>query len=119
MSETHVTKKLKLADNEGEEVIEGGDFKGFTIGRSENGIVVSLSSQSRRDPDRWGIMPSVESFLDVQQIELYKCRYIESLHESISNCHNLRKLFLIRCSRLKSIPASIEQLESLQEVRIF
>jgi hypothetical protein len=99
--------------------MEDGEFKGFTIGRTECGKVVSLSSQSRRDPDRWEIMPSVESFPDVQQIDLYKCRYIQSLHESISDCHKLRSLSLIRCSRLKSIPASIRQLESLQEVRRF
>jgi hypothetical protein len=95
------------------------NFLGATIEEdvTAQGSVIALSNKSRRDCDRWETMPSLACFPALQSIDLNKCRYIESIHESLTELKQLRSLRLTGCSRLKSIPASIGQLLQLEEVR--
>jgi hypothetical protein len=90
------------------------NFVGVTVQEDDNGAVTTLSCRSRRDKDRWEIMPSLACFPDLERIDLYQCRYIESIHESITQLKNLQTLNLTGCSRLKSLPDAIGGLEKLE-----
>lgn len=95
-------------------------FRGITIEEDkETGRIISLHSRSRLDRDRWqgSNMPSVAIFPDLQLLELFKCRYIENVHDSLSQLTQLRILKIIGCSRLQAIPDSIDRLNQLEEVR--
>ena len=96
-------------------------FRGITIEEDrETGKVISLHSRSRLDHDRWegSNMPSLEIFPDLQLLELYKCRYIAQVHDSVMQLKQLRVLKLIGCSRMQTIPDSIDQLNQLEEVSV-
>jgi hypothetical protein len=95
-------------------------FRGITIEEdNETGKVISLHSRSRLDLDRWegSHMPSFAMFPDLQRLELFKCRYISQVHDSMTQLKQLRVLKIIGCSRLQTIPDSIDQLNQLEEVR--
>lgn len=95
-------------------------FRGITVEEDEEtGKVISLHSRSRLDSDRWHgtCMPSLALFPDLQNLELFKCRYISSIHDSLTHLKQLRVLKIIGCRRLQSIPESIDQLDQLEEVR--
>lgn len=82
----------------------------------DRGHIVALNSQWQLDVDRWEAMPSVSSLPDLQRIELYDCRYITSLHASVTDLQQLRVLRLIGCSALKSLPPLMDQWTQLEEV---
>lgn len=95
-------------------------FRGFTVEEDgETGKVKSLHSRWRLDCDRWegSDMPSLEIFPDLQRLELFKCRYIVNIHDSLTQLKQLRVLKIIGCSRLQTIPDSIDQLHQLEVVR--
>lgn len=111
-----LNKKRKIDDCD-EIVVSEGSFTGFTAKQDgSDGPIYYLSSRARRDEDRWQEMPSFDQFPSLQVIDLYKCRYVELLHESITNLKLLRSLRLVRCSQLKAIPANIGTLTHLEEV---
>ena len=62
-------------------------------------------------------MPSLEIFPDLQRLELFKCRHIVDIHDSLTQLKQLRVLKIIGCSRLQTIPDSIDQLHQLEVVR--
>ena len=100
------------ADDYGEQ-----NFCGFAVEEDiAASTVVALSSRPCCDRDRWETMPSLACFPALQRIDLHQCRYIVGLHESLTRLNQLRALYLIGCSRLKSIPDTIGQLEQLEEV---
>lgn len=95
-------------------------FRGITIEEdAETGKIISLHSRSRLDRDRWEVsqMPSFAIFPDLQVLELFKCRYVVHVHDSVTQLKQLRVLKIIGCSRLQTIPDSIGQLNQLEEVR--
>lgn len=77
---------------------------------------VSLSSRSCQDIYRWEEMPALENYPGLKKIELYKQRYITTVHESLTNLTELECLALVRCSSLLSVPAQIGRLQKLVEV---
>jgi hypothetical protein len=94
------------------------DFVGVTIQEDDSGAVTTLSCRSRRDKDRWEIMPSLACFPALEHVDLHQCRYIESIHESTTQLKNLQTLNLTGCSRLKSLPDTIGSLEQLETVSV-
>ena len=100
-------------------MLEGGNFKGMTIGADRNsGLVVSLSARHCRDNDRWTKMPSLEDYASLKELDLHKSRYMKELHVSICGLQNLQTLILTRCDRLTSLPTDFGKLSCLQEVRM-
>jgi hypothetical protein len=98
-------------------MVEGGDLKGMKTGTDRNtGLVVSLSSRHCCDVDRWTTMPSLEQYGSLKELDLYKCRYIQQLHESVCGLEKLEILILFRCEKLKSLPQEIGQLKNLRVV---
>lgn len=128
------TRQRKISDNSGggpcsndvvSDVVNEANFRGVTVdeqfamteaGTKSTAVVIALSSRSCRDSDRWETMPSLACFPTLQRIDLHKCRYIEGVHESLVHLKQLRSLSLTGCTRLKSIPSSIGQLQQLDEV---
>jgi len=115
------SRKRKVAEEDrasGVNAEEDEAFRGVTLETDAgSSAVVALTTGSRRDQDRWdATTPSFDAFPDLQKVDLYKCRYLESVHESLVQLKHLKTLRLTRCSRLKSIPDSIGRLENLEEV---
>jgi hypothetical protein len=82
------------------------------------GAVVSLSTETTPDCNRWEMMPSVSEFASsLIVLNLHKARYIERLHSSVSQLIMLKKLVLTQCDRLATLPIEIGNLKSLEEVR--
>ena len=93
-------------------------MNGAEIVLEEGGAVVSLSTETTPDCNRWEMMPSVSEFSSSLVIlNLHKARYIESLHSSVCQLINLKKLVLTQCDQLTMLPAEIGSLKSLMEVR--
>lgn len=98
-------------------MVEGGDLKGMkSVVDKKTGIVYSLSSQDTRDVDRWLAMPSLEEYLSLKELDLYKNRYIRELHISVCGLSSLEVLSLVRCERLSTLPDHIGNLDSLREL---
>jgi hypothetical protein len=127
MNDVNEKKRKTLPDDESERYSrksrlitdEPHDYCGFTLEvEIETGTAISLHSRSHRDKQRWHghDMPSLEIFPDLRELELYKCRYITSIHETLSQLKHLRVLKIIGCSQLQSIPTSIDRLAQLEEV---
>jgi hypothetical protein len=94
-------------------------FHGIAIEEDEEtGKVISLHSRTRLDRDRWedNNMPSFAIFPDLRRLELFKCRYLLHINDSLSELNQLRVLKIVGCSRLQTIPESIGQLNQLEEV---
>ena len=100
-----------------EDVSHEGELNGLLVEVDEEGSVVSCSTRGVRDEDRWeNNMPSFERFPCLRELDLFKSRYIQTVHESTCQLEHLTTLRLTRCSRLRSIPATIGQLQNLEEV---
>mmetsp|Transcript_23788 Transcript_23788/g.33259 ORF Transcript_23788/g.33259 Transcript_23788/m.33259 type:complete len:177 (+) Transcript_23788:92-622(+) len=84
---------------------------------SESGNVITLTTSHCRDDDRWETMPTLESYSQLETLDLTKNRYIKELDSSITTLTNLRSLILKQCESLKSLPTDIGLLQQLQEVR--
>ena len=111
-----VVRKRKVSDRE--EVVEEGDLRGVVLEvEPSTNIVISLSSRATSDANRWETMPSLEPYPSLQKLDLYKNRYITVLDDSVTQLQNLRSISLVGCKRLKALPSSIGQLQSLEEVR--
>jgi hypothetical protein len=90
-------------------------FSGFSAAPIN---VRALSCRSRRDKDRWEKeMPSLDPFPNLERIDLHQCRYLVTLHESVTRLSHLKELLLVGCTRLASLPESIGSLQSLEVVR--
>ena len=114
-SSMSVAQRRKISDSE--ELIESGPLKGVTLSRNTEGEVISLSTKSCLDSERWKTMPSLSKWPSMEVLDLYFNRYLEFLDEdSISDLKNLKQLLVRRCSRLQSLPTSIGRLTMLQEV---
>ena len=95
-----------------------GPLSGARVGkRQDNGAIVAMSLRHCPDPKRWFTMPSLESYTSLNELDLHKCRYIRSLHGSITSLVGLEVLILTRCERLTALPNDIGRLENLREVR--
>jgi hypothetical protein len=100
-------------------MVEKGSMKGMKIATDrKTGLVVSISGRQRGDANRWLVMPSLEDYVSLRDLDLHKCRYLTSLHASVSSLVNLETLILTRCERLTSLPNDIGNLINLKEVRI-
>ena len=98
---------------EGWTMVERGGLKGM---KCEKGVFHSLSSESTRDVDRWRTMPSLEEYLSVKKLDLYKNRYITHLNDSVCNLTHLEVLSMVRCEKLLCLPEQIGNLKNLQEI---
>ena len=83
---------------------------------ARTGETTELSTRRCRDEQRWNIMPSLEKYSKLQKLDLHNSRYISTLHESVKNLSQLRRLVLTRCWALKTLPSSLGRLCNLQEV---
>ncbi len=104
--------------HQGEE-LEQGEFKGLLVEKvwSATGTsVVALDSRYCRDASRWEVMPSVEIFPDLVQLDLHKSRYITVVHDSVTELQKLQHLGLTGCTRLQELPPTIGRLQNLQVV---
>ena len=80
--------------------------------------VTAISSKETRDCDRWkGTSPDLSKFPNLAVLDLYKNRYIASLHPSVATLTHLKILRLSHCSRLRELPSDIGGLTNLEEVR--
>ena len=99
-------------------LVEDGDFKGLTIlADRKSNEVVYLGSRFCSDSDRWKEMPSLKQFPSLKILDIYKSRYIPTLHESIGELQDLQHLLATRCKNLRTLPESIGNLRHLTEVR--
>lgn len=99
-------------------MIDKGEWTGFRAGEDNVlELLVALSSRNCADSNRWMIMPSLTSFENLKELDLYKSRYMRELHPSICELLNLETLLLTRCERLTSLPEEIGRLQNLREVR--
>ena len=99
------------------EMVEDELMNGAETVMDDEGAVVSISTGMTPDRNRWESMPSVANFSSsLVVLDLHKARYIESLHESVCQLSNLKKLVLTHCERLKTLPDAIGNLISLEEV---
>ena len=111
---------------------EGSDgMKGVTIIVEESsGTIISVSTRTCPDTERWKSMPPLTQgndndttstsydFTTTQILDLHNSRYISELHPKIhTQLPNVRQLILTRCDRLELLPESICSLQHLQEVR--
>ena len=100
------------------ELVEDGDFKGIALATDrKNGEIVYMSTKHCGAVDLWNKMPSLEEFPSLIVLDLHKCRYIVDLHESVGSLVNLQQLLLTRCSKLRTLPSTLGNLENLVEVR--
>ena len=102
-------------------VVEDGALKGLTIAVDhDSGDVLSLSTRSCRDADRWvGEMPPLtpsERYVTLQTLDLHRSRYLVRLPEALGDLSHLRQLHLERCDALEGLPSSLGRLLRLQEV---
>ena len=103
-------------------VVEDRDLEldGMTlVTDGESGDIVGLSSRSCSNEQKRRLMPSFEEYPNLKVVDLHNYRYMRSVHESIANLPDLRKLILSRCDLLQKLPASIGRLDRLVEVRQF
>jgi hypothetical protein len=99
-------------------LVEEGELKGIKIGTDlKSGVVVSLSSRQCREVNRWLVMPSIEQYGSLKELDLHKSRYIRELHDSICGLASLKTLLLTRCEKLTTLPKEIGLLQNLREVR--
>jgi hypothetical protein len=109
-------KKRKISDRE-ELLVQEGEWKGSVVEVDASGSAVAVSTRRCRDVDRPDkVMPSLKAFPGLQSLDLYKCRYVTNLDESVVDLTNLTRLSLTGCSRLQSIPSTIGRLQALEEV---
>jgi hypothetical protein len=101
-------------------LLEDGELKGMTIiVDHDSGDVLSLSTRLCRDEDRWTEMPSLTQYSTLQTLDLHNSRHLSRLSETIGSMKSLRRLILSRCYALTTLPVSLGELSSLQEVRRF
>lgn len=92
-------------------------FKGVVVMVDpSSGEAITLSCRSRRDCDRWTVMPSLSKYPSLTTLDLFKDRYLVDLDDSIGQLVHLRRLSLVRCERLVRVPETIGQLHNLQEL---
>jgi hypothetical protein len=97
--------------------VDDGELKGLRIGIGPGGLVVSLSSRHAKDGARWlKIMPSLELYPALRELDLHKNRYIQTLHDSVCNLLQLETLKLTLCESLTTLPSEIGRLTDLREV---
>jgi Leucine-rich repeat (LRR) protein len=96
---------------------DDGELKGLRIGIGPGGVIVSLSSRHSKDGTRWlKIMPSLELYPSLKELDLHKNRYIQTLHDSVCNLLQLETLKLTQCESLTTLPSEIGRLTDLREV---
>lgn len=97
-------------------MIDGGEFDGCTVEIQRNSAV-ALSTKSCRDQQRWENMPSLNQYrTTLEVLAIHDSRYIRSLHESLVQLSNLKKLVIFGCSRVTALPNDIGELSQLEEV---
>lgn len=97
--------------------ISDGTLSGARVGKSRDGeAVVAMSLRHCPDPKRWTNMPSLEAYTSLNELDLHKCRYIRTLHGSVTSLAGLEVLILTRCERLTMLPEDVGRLENLREV---
>ena len=111
---TNNIKKQRLNDQDDEK----GLFQNFIVETDpDSKVVTSLSSRHLHDTDRLQICPSFEPYQQsLVTLDLYKYRYIETLHESVVHLTHLKSLQLVRCTRLQSLPSTIGNLTNLESL---
>lgn len=95
-------------------------FKGVTMlmDKGSRDIVV-LSTRDSKNADRLSTIPDLQCYANsLLVLDLHKCRYISSLHDSVGGLVKLRRLMLTRCNNLKTLPDSIGNLSNLTEVKL-
>jgi Leucine-rich repeat (LRR) protein len=108
-----------LSDNDWTMVETGGELTGMkSVVDKRTGTVHSLSSHDTCDADRWTVMPSLEdqTYESLKHLDLYKNRYLRTLHESVCDLSQLEVLSLVRCERLTTLPDRIGELRNLREL---
>lgn len=99
-------------------LVEEGHLKGVTLMvHRGTGEVISLSTRSCRDADRWEQVPDLSSYPSLEVLDLHKSRYLKEFDASVCKVQNLQKLLLTGCSNLSTIAPSIGTLLNLTEVR--
>jgi hypothetical protein len=118
-SENTMTYELVGKGDEDWVMVETGSMKGMKVAIDRyTGLVVSISARQCEDTNRWLVMPSLEDYNSLRNLDLHKSRYLTSLHHSVCTLVNLETLILTRCERLTSLPNDIGNLKNLKEVRI-
>lgn len=99
-------------------LVDKGNLKGVTmVVDRTSGEVVSLSTSSCRDEDRWEELPDLSEYKSLGILDLDRSRYLTRFDASAFKDFDLRKLFLTRCDNLVTIAPSIGVLSNLVEVR--
>jgi len=102
-------------------VVEDRDLEldGMTlVADRDSGDIVGLSSRSCSNEQKRCSMPSLVDYPHLKVVDLHNYRYIRSIHESVGNLPDLRRLILSRCDLLQKLPAAIGNLDRLVEVRL-
>jgi hypothetical protein len=98
-------------------LVDEGDLRGVGLIFDKNtSEAISLSTRSCRDEDRWETVPDLKSFKFLEILDLNNSRYITEFDASVCYGPSIKKLFLTRCDRLRTISTSIGLLENLVEV---
>ena len=79
-----------------------------------------ITTRECRDEDRWmASMPSLRPFSPTLQVlDLFDCRYITALDESLTHLTQLVRLHISRCWALETLPADWSRMQALQEVSV-
>lgn len=115
--------RLPLDDSSSEDgwiLVNEGDLKGATLMVDRNsGEVLSISTRSCRDEDRWETVPDLSRFKCLEFLDFYKSRYITEFDATVCPAPTTRKVFLTRCDNLQTISPSIEVLQNLTELNLY
>lgn len=100
--------------------IEGGEFDGCTVEKTNGVVAIALTTKTCRDAQRWQSMPSLlaadDDYKSLQVLDIYNSRYIAQIHDSLGQLTQLRSLAIVGCSRLTELPEGIGNLQQLEEV---
>ena len=100
--------------------VEEGSLKGVTlIVNRATGTIISLSTGSCREEDRWEKLPAdaLRKYPSLEVLDLDKSRYMTEFDASACHLPKLQRLLLTRCNNLRTISPSIGVLQNLTEVR--